>query len=226
MSSPPISSAFSVVPEITFLKSHEKLIIVIVIVLGALFGIVKGLDAWYSIQKLKTDQLAQQVTTDQQQIASTQQVVAQLQQSAAQDKAALTATVQATTAQNARLSALNASLVAQNLALAKSTAVQQAKDATLTLPQLGTRLEQLVPNVDPKDITISADGKDAAVGTDTAQKVVSQLELVPDLQKQNTNLTTENANLASELSGCRSCQPSRCPTRMFWRKKSQSNGRK
>jgi len=174
---------------------------VILLIIGILFGVVKGLDAWYSVEKLKSDQLAQQVVADQKQIAATQLIAAQLQKSAVQDKATLTATVQAVTTQNARISAQNASLAAQNAALTKSTAVQQAKDATLTLPQLGTRLVQLVPNVNPKDFVVSADGKDAAVGTDTAQKVVSQLELVPDLQAQNANLTTTNTNLASELTG-------------------------
>jgi hypothetical protein len=200
MSSPPIPpSTYSVIPEVTFLKAHEKLIIVIVLIIGILIGLVKGLDAWYSIEKLKSDQLAQQVVADQKQIAATQLIAAQLQKSAVQDKATLTATVQAVTTQNARISAQNASLAAQNVALTKSTAVQQAKDATLTLPQLGSRITQLVPGVNPKDFTVSADGKDAAVGVDTAQKVVSQLELVPDLQAQNANLTTENTGLTSEL---------------------------
>lgn len=188
------------IPAITFLKEHERLVIVVLVLVFGFWGVGRGLDAVKSYQENKASKLEQQLAQTQQQAAAAQQAaldaktqVLASQTVAAQDKAASAAIIQALSAQNA---ALNKAMVDRG----QQTQKQQQTDLTASIPELGKRFITLVPSANPADIKVAADQKSVTIGEDTAQKTVAQLELVPQLQQDKKDLQTEvdNANKETE----------------------------
>lgn len=180
------------IPGITFLEKHEKLIIAIVVCATLLYGVSSGLNAWVRHDQTKVDKLQAQVESDKQQVAEAHQQVAQVQAAALADKAASAQEIAAMAAQNATL---NANIIARD----KATAGQQTVDMHATIPELSQRFASLVPGVDPKDIRIASDSQTVTVGTDTAQKTVAQLELVPQLQSDLKDTQQKVTNLSDEI---------------------------
>jgi hypothetical protein len=181
----------------TFLKDHERLIIVVLVLVFGVFLTYKGLGLVQALQQSRATQLENQLAQTEQQATAAKEAALQAQaqvtaaqQAAAQDKAASAAIISALSAQNA---SLNQTIATQD----KQTAAQQTTDLHSTIPQLGQRFVDLVPNVDPKDIVVAADQKSVTIGQDTAEKAVAQLELIPGLQADNKNLQAEIANDAT-----------------------------
>jgi hypothetical protein len=188
-----IWSGISNFPGFTFIERHERLIIIVVLCIAALWGVTAGLNAWKAHDQSLATALEAQVAADKQQAAITQQQVVATQAAAAADKASSAQTIAAMSAQNASLA--NA-IASRN----KQTQTQQTADLHASLPVLmGQRLPVLVPTVNPADIQISPDGKTVAIGADTAQKTIAQLELVPTLQQDLKDAQQENINLTAEI---------------------------
>jgi len=59
---------------------------------------------------------------------------------------------------------------------------------------LAQRFQSLVPGLNPADIKVAENGVTAQIGQDTAQKTVAQLELVPSLQADKTDLEQQVKN--------------------------------
>lgn len=184
----------------TYIKTHERLLIVILVV--ALLGWVsnKGLNIYEGYEQNKLTSLQAQLDGTKQQAAAAQQsaqdakTAAQVTaQQANQDKAASAAMISALSQQNANLSN-------QILQRGKQTQQQQAVDLSASIPELGARFKALVPNVNPADVAVAADGKTVTIGQDTAEKTIAQLELVPSLQADNSDLTQQVKNGQDMLS--------------------------
>jgi hypothetical protein len=162
-------------PGFTWAKTHEK-ILIIALCLGVFVHFYsKAASLWvtheehnYQAMKAQSDAAKQaQVVAE----ADRQQAILQ----SAQDHASMQAAITAAQAQNA-------ALLKEMQARDKATQQQQQVDLHATIPELSSRFASLVPNTDPKDIVIAPDQKSVTVGTDTAEKTVAQLELVPTLQ--------------------------------------------
>jgi chromosome segregation ATPase len=184
-------------PGFTWLKTHETLVIVLVIALTFAWGTNKCVSAWSQHEQNKDNaQLAalqaqldatrQQANASLQQIAALQTTVTQVKSAADADKAEAKAVVAALTAQNVALT----KLITQRDA---ATQQQQAADLTLPIPELAKRFTALVPNINPADIHVAPDNQTVTIGKDTAEKTTARLELIPDLQQDNQNLQTEVA---------------------------------
>lgn len=187
------------IPGITFLKDHERLVIVVILALFGVFGFYKVQSMLQDYHTAKETQLEQQLAATQTQtkvaqdaaVAAQAQVVA-AQQAAAQDKAAAAAIISAISSQNAQLTK---NIIDRD----KATQTQQGKDLQATIPELGERFVQLVPAVQSSDIKVAADNKTVTIGQDTAQKTVAQLELIPQLQEDKKDLQTQVTNGQSEV---------------------------
>lgn len=147
---------------ITFLKAHEKLIGIVLLVLFAFWGFNKAITA-YDGHLQRQDEAAVLAEQNRLKLAQeqNQQIVTQL------------ATLQQQVAQS------NLQLAAQIASLHTQTVKQQQVDAKMTLPQLAVRQAQLV-NVKPEEFTVTTNGITesplAAIST------VQQLETIPELQ--------------------------------------------
>lgn len=187
------------IPAITFLKAHEKLVIVVLVLVFGVFFTYKGLDAVQSYHQGKETKLEAQLEQTQAQVKTAQDAavaaqaqVATAQQAAAQDKAASAAIISALSAQNA---ALNQSIITRD----KQTQTQQQADLSASIPDLGKRFIALVPNVNPADIKVAPDASTVTIGKDTAEKTVAQLELIPQLQQDKKDLQVEVDNGTKEV---------------------------
>jgi hypothetical protein len=163
----------------TFLLDHERLIIVVVLAIGLIWGYnkyaqIRVNDANIALQK-------QTLITNAAQAAATAQA-----SQAAQDKVALQALTDKLTAQNQQLAQANASLTA-------ALANQKKSDAIIPLPELDTRWAALVPGVSASDVTLSPTGLVQVPQAD-ARATVEKLEEVPVLTTQLANETTLEKN--------------------------------
>jgi hypothetical protein len=177
-----------------YIKTHERLILVVLAL--ALLGWVtnKGLNIYEGYEQGKLTNLEAQLNATKVQAAAAQQSAQDAKAAAqttalqaAQDKAALAAMITA-------LSQQNANLANQIIQRGKQTQQQQTADLNASIPDLTKRFQTLVPGVNPADVTISPDGKTATIGQDTAQKTVAQLELVPSLEADKTDLEQQVKN--------------------------------
>jgi hypothetical protein len=183
----------------SYVKTHERLLIVIIIVALLGWGTNKGLNIYGGSEQSKVTSLQTQLDGTKQQAAAAQQsatdakTAAQVTAAQAnQDKVASVAVITA-------LSQQNASLSNQIIQRGQQTQKQQTTDLNATIPELSTRFKSLVPNVIPTDVVVAADGKTVNIGQDTAEKSIAQLELVPSLQADNSALTTQVKNGQTEL---------------------------
>lgn len=178
----------------TYIKTHERLLIVVIVVILIGFVSNKGLNIYEGYEQGKLTNLQAQLDGTKQQAAAAQQSAQDAKTAAqttaiqaSQDKAASAALISALSQQNANL----ANQIAQR---GKQTQQQQAADLTASLPELGQRFKTLVPNVNPADVSVAADGKTVTIGQDTAQKTIAQLELVPSLQADKDDLSQQVKN--------------------------------
>jgi hypothetical protein len=179
-------------PGFTFVKNHEKLVIIIVLCLVGLHFWSTGLNMWERHDQKRVADLAAQDAANKANTAQALQQGAADKAAAALDKAATMQLVATVTAQNA---ALSAAMLARD----KVTQNQQKADLQATLPVLGQRLVVLVPNVNPADIRVAPDQKTVTIGVDTVQKTVAQLELIPGLQADLKDSQQQVVNLTSEI---------------------------
>jgi hypothetical protein len=179
-------------PGFKFLETHEKLIITVLVCIALLWGVHMGLNAWEKHDAKNVTALQAQVTALQTQVAQTDQQRVAEQQQAAQALTAANTVVAAVTTQNKLLTQ-------QQAARDKQTQNQQQIDLHATIPQLSQRFAALVPGTDPADIKIAPDNQTVTVGSDTAEKTVAQLELIPELQGDLKDETQKNTGLQSEF---------------------------
>lgn len=190
----PIPSVSFIGKVSSYVKTHERLAIVVLCLIVLGWATNKGLNIYQTYEQGKLTGLQQQLDSTKQQAAAAQQsaqdaknAAAATATQAAQDKAASAAVISA-------LSQQNANLANQIAARGRQTQQQQATDMTSTIPALTQRFQALVPNLNPADVAIAPDGKTATIGQDTAQKTVAQLELVPSLQADKTDLEQQVKN--------------------------------
>jgi hypothetical protein len=157
-------------------RAHERAII-IVLVLG--FG-AHMYGRWIDLESSKKDA---QVAALTQTVAQDKQSVANLALQTSQARAAYQTTLDAITKQNASLAQANA----QEAALLTKNRVV---DATLPLPQLGQRLQVLVPTA--TGVTATSSG--LALDSTSSVAVVQTLEQVPVLQTELANETQVAGN--------------------------------
>src|SRR5580700_8052302 len=165
-------------------KAHERLVI-IVLVLG--FG-AHMYGRYIDLESTKKDA---QVAALTQTVEQDKTSVANLAAQAAQAQATYQSTLTAMQAQNAQLAQ---TIAQESAALSKS----QAVDNTLPLPQLGQRMETLVPDA-KGGVTATATG--LALNDAASRGVVSQLEEVPVLKdqlSQETQTATNNADMLTK----------------------------
>ena len=141
---------------------------------------------YIDLQSAKKDA---QVASLTQTVEQDKQSVASLASQAAQEQSTYQATLTAMQAQNAQL----AQTIAQESAALSKV---QAVDKTLPLPQLGQRMETLVPDA-KGGVTATATG--LALNDAASRGVVSQLEEVPVLKDQLSQETQTAANNADML---------------------------
>jgi len=155
--------ADTVVRAESWLKQHEKIVILFLILAVGAFGISKFFDVDAARKDAKYVAAEQIVANDQKNSAAAATATAQMQSQ-------YTALVQALATQNAALSAS----IAQRTASQKAQVVQ---DSTLPLPGLAARWNQLLPTVTP---TVTPTG--VILNEQGVRDTVSQLELVPALE--------------------------------------------
>jgi hypothetical protein len=177
-----------------YIKTHERLVIVMLVVILIGWGANKGLNIYQGYEQNKVTALQAQLDGTKQQAAAAQQSASDAKTAAQvtavqanQDKVASAAMISALSQQNANL----ANQITQR---GTQTKQQQAVDLSASITDLGLRFKSLVPNVNPADIAVAADGKTVTIGQDTAQKALAQLELVPSLQADNGDLTQQVKN--------------------------------
>jgi len=162
-------------PIRTFLKDHETLLIVCILVVFVWFSYGKIADviAEHDNKVLQ----AQKLVTD-----ADAKAAVQLQAVVKQDAENL-ATI------TAQKDAANAQLAQANAALSTALAARQKTDATLPLPELAARWQVLVPSATPVATTSGV-----AVSASGAVATVVALEQIQPLKDQLANETTAKAN--------------------------------
>ena len=173
---------------LTFFQKHERIIIVALVLAFGTFAVNKIENVIASRDAQNAVVLAGQVQTD-------KQAATKAAQDAATAMANLQTALNTLQAQNASLSAA----VARDEAMLKDN---QAKDATLALPQLAERWAQLA-QVPVQSFNMTPTGV-LAVDSGAAHATVSMLEEVPSLQDQltsQTKIAQNNANLLTQSQG-------------------------
>lgn len=168
--------------DLSWLQRHERLLIVLLVLVAGTWGLGKYLGSEAAIAKGK-------------------QAVAEAALAAAKDQAAKDA---ATVSQvESQYQAMVQTLTAQNSALATAVAQrdaglagQQGKDKALPLPELAKRWQTLA-NV--KDTDISATSAGISVTSEGAVQTVITLEEVPVLQADLKDQKAATANAQLEL---------------------------
>lgn len=160
---------------VEFLKAHEKLIIVLVLAVAVFLGVGKVQDIMAAHDN---SVLAQQKLITDAQVKQNAALAVQVQQDQANLQALQT-----------KLENQNAQLVQANSTLAAALANRQRTDASLPLPELGQRWNQLVPNAAPLAVPNGLQVSQAG-----AIATVSALEQIPVLQQQLSNETTQKQN--------------------------------
>jgi hypothetical protein len=163
-----------------WLKAHEKLIMLALVLAVGTFGLSKYFDADAAKKDAKYVAAQQIAVNDQKNSAALALQTAQVTQQ-------YQALVQALATQNA---ALNSS-IAQRTALGNA---QRTADATLPIPGLVARWTALIPTVTP---TVTSNG--VTVNEQGVRDTVSQLELVPILQGNLADMTKISGNYQREV---------------------------
>lgn len=210
----PISTVPTISAVSTFLKAHERVIVLILCLAAAIFVYDKGLDlverhdqrvanaatAMLQVQQAKDSAVA---TANQQAAVQTQQATVQYQQLAAQ------------------LLKTNTALVVAQAARDNALTVQQSADKVLPPQALAIRLQSQL-NLTPKDVTTNADLTAFELTPVAIQEAVTQLDRIPQLQSNladeqtivvnnsrqlqtltalNSNLTALNMGLNTQIAG-------------------------
>ena len=166
--------------DISWLKQHETLLIVLMVLLVGTFVVYKYFDLAANIEDHKAQQaqatLTVQTQKDAATLVSSQQALASYQTTIAQTLAANTALANAVASRNTQV------------------IVQQATDKTLPPTALATRWSGLVN--DP-GVTPSVEGYTLSASAGLA--TVTQLEQVPVLQLDLMDETTKATNLQSDV---------------------------
>jgi len=168
---------------ISWIKLHERLIIVALIIGASIFGFQKYADIRANDASAKVQAAQAQVTA---QKAADAQLAAQVQQTTQQYQAL----VSTLTAQNNQLAA---SVVARNTALTQ----QQTTDRTMPLPQLATRW---AADAGFDVSKLQATASSLTVEQDAVAATVEQLDSIPVLQANLTDTQSELTNTKTELS--------------------------
>ena len=170
-------------PELTWLQKHERLIIIVLVLLFCGWSINKWIDSNAkkadAQAQVAMQQLADQKAKDAEEATQVAQMTAQYQQ-----------LVVIVSQENAQL----ALAIQQRNAGLKQ---QQTADHSMTPPQLATRWAGLV-SANSADITATATGGFAVTDT-VALNTVDQLEQVPVLQMDLANETTIAASTQQEV---------------------------
>ena len=166
----------------SWLKAHEKLLIVLMILLASSWGFSKYADLRVAQTEARANSAEQALTQAKTQDAQNRATVAQVTQQYA-------AIVQSLQAQNASLSA---SLAQRQVSLA----VQQRTDASLPLADLANRLKTLG---NAPEGSVSVSGSQVTLTQPGAISVTTTLEQVPVLQQDLKDETTIAANGQAEL---------------------------
>ncbi len=157
---------------ITFIKAHEKLLIIALAGFLVFHFYSKAIDAWVNHDKLAAQTAANQVKADDSVVLSLKAQLATLQ---------------------TQLDATNAAIRAKNVAVQAATKVLQQTDATLTPSDLSARLAKLL-NVSATEITPAPLPNKIQFDNDAAIKTAQALETVPALQSEVDGLNTIIAN--------------------------------
>lgn len=166
----------------TWLQKHERLVIVLIVLIAGLWATRWTLD-------YKAKKADQQYATAAQQLADQRQKDAAIEGQVSQLKAGYDAVV-------AQLSAENAQLAAAQRDRVVVLQQQQAADKTMPLPELGNRWAELA-GFGSSDITASTNGLSV---TDTAARAtVTTLEQVPVLTQNLKDETTVAHNAQTQL---------------------------
>lgn len=152
----------------SFIKAHEKLLLIVVGGFLLFHMYDKGVTAWANHEQRVANAQQVKVVTDE---AANKQLQEQLAEMQIQFKAA------------------DAARRAQIATLAAQLKSQQEADKIMPLPDLGNRWATLI-NLPPTSIVATPDNKMTVTG-DVAHATVNQLEQVPVLTKQNTLLTND-----------------------------------
>lgn len=166
----------------TWLQKHERLILVVLFLIGFVFLVNHLLNNWAA-----RDQIQAQTATQQLNQQKANDTTLQAQAKAAQDQ--YQATVQALTQQNAQLAAAiqNRTVVVEQ---------QQVKNASLPLPDLAVRWATLA-SIPQASLTATSDG--ITVDSHASLNTVNILETVKPLQDTVADQQTSITNLDTEL---------------------------
>ena len=165
-------------------KHHERLLIILAVLIFSYSGVSRWLNYDAAQKDAKVAALTAVVEQD-------KQTVANLALQAATAQTAYQTTLDAITKQNI---ALSASIARQGAILAQS----QAKDRQMPLPELGQRMEALVPAA-KGGITATSNG--LALDNTASHSIANELEKVPVLTDQvakETQVAQNNADVASK----------------------------
>jgi hypothetical protein len=164
----------------TWLLDHERLIIVVIVVVGLWFGYGKyaQIRADHDSAVLKQAQIVAN-----QQATQNAALAAQVQTDAAQLKAL-----------SDKLEAQNQQLANANVALATALSKQQHTDATLPPTELAQRWAEITPNMPAGGVTVNTQNA-MTVTQAGAVATVQQLEKVQPLTEELANETTAKANV-------------------------------
>ena len=157
---------------ITFVKAHEKLLIIGFAGFLLFHFYSKVIDAWVNHDKLAQSVAAQKVTADNTETTALRTEVADLK---------------------AQLVAQNAQILAQIANQKVVTQKQQQVDATLSPIDLSARLAKLV-NVPQAEITPATLPDKVEFTNEAAVATAQQLETIPELQSEVSSLNTIIAN--------------------------------
>lgn len=178
----PTAIAAPVVATESWLKQHERIVIITLLLIAGLFIGLKVNDRIAAHDQaaatLATQTLAAQVATN-------NQLAAQVAQTQAQFQALVI-----------QLSAKNTQLQTQQATRSVALQQQVVLDKTLTVPALGDRLARLA-NISPSDITATGDG--VTLDSTGTLQTVDELEKLPVLQSNLNDETTIATNLNTEL---------------------------
>ena len=157
---------------VTFVKGHEKLVMILVFAFLSYHFAMKGFTAWENHDKRVSAIAQQKVDTDTANNKALAEELAQLR---------------------VEIAAKNAQLEAKIAVNKQKVIVQQKIDANLPLPDLSKRWETLLV-LSEGSITPKPDGT-ITVTTDAAHATVNELEKVPQL-------TEQVIDTQAELQGC------------------------
>jgi hypothetical protein len=175
-------------PVSTFLKAHEKLIILVLCLLVGWHFYAKAVSAWESYDQRKDNLAHAALAAD---VTTANQIATVNAQEAADYKVLA-----------AQLAASNTALASARVTRAAATQTQQAADRTLPPTELATRWTTLL-KMPPGTVLVEPGGKgvpDALVITPAgATETVLQLETVPMLQADLQDETTVATNYSTQV---------------------------